>query len=162
MGFLNDIKGRVTELTDQAKSGELVAKAKAAAEQVAAKTTEVADEVKGKVGELAEEHGGKVTEVVAKAGTFVDEKTGGKSASVTGKINEATDKAVSTVAAGAEHEGAAQQGVAEADGDAAAEAGAEPTGEQAEATPESVAADPPPKTDYGTATFSTPPPPPQG
>jgi uncharacterized protein YjbJ (UPF0337 family) len=118
MGFLSDIKGKVTDLADQAKSGELAAKAKAAAESVAAKTSEVAGEVKERVGELADEHGGKVTDAVAKAGTFVDEKTGGKSAAVTGKINEATGKAVHTVAAGAEHDGAAE-GATETPGDAA-------------------------------------------
>ena len=104
MGFLSDIKGKVTELADQAKSGELAAKAKSAAESVAAKTNEVADEMKVRVGELAEEHGGKVTDAVHKAGTFVDDKTGGKSAVVTGKISDVTDRAVHTVAAGAESE----------------------------------------------------------
>lgn len=57
-------------------------------------SSDIANKAKDTAGDLADKHGDKVTGAVTKATGFIDEKSGGKSASVTEKVESAVDKTV--------------------------------------------------------------------
>jgi hypothetical protein len=121
MGASDDIKGKAEELGAKAtelggaagakatelggaagaKATELGGAAGAKATELGgaagAKATEIAEQVKSVIGDLVDKHGDQATDAVQKATAFVDEKSGGKSAAVSEKVNAAAQTAVSSL-----------------------------------------------------------------
>ena len=75
------------------KAAELAGKAAEAAEDAVTATFVV-------VGELADHHGDKVTDAVGKAAGFVDDKTGGKTAPISGAVTSVAHTVVDTAKKG--------------------------------------------------------------
>ena len=89
MSFLDKLKKKAEELDLKTKADHLAEQAKEAAQQA-----------KEKAGELAHENRDKVEDLVEKAGSVIDDKTGGKYTDKIAKAKEQVAKGVDKVAEG--------------------------------------------------------------
>lgn len=94
----------MSDLFDQikVKAAELLGEAGGAAETAHDKAGDAADQAKEVLAAAASEHGTKVAQAVHSAGELVDDKTGGRTAPVTGAVAQAADKAVEALGGEAE------------------------------------------------------------
>jgi ABC-type transporter Mla subunit MlaD len=83
---------------------EMLQKAQTFVDQAADKLSDLTDQAVAATGDLANQHGDTVVDAVTRAADFVDDKTGGKSASISTAVKDTTSDIIGALKKGSPSE----------------------------------------------------------